>query len=304
MSLENLLQSSEKIQFSKEVTQFYKYLKVINRSDNTILGYIQDIVLFLKHVEKEFDEKRLEDIEKNDLRGFLASELSRGVSRRSLTRRVSSTKAFFRFLIKQGSITGSSIINVVSPKGERKLPRVVPKEEIFCILTGAFTDSQLDIRNLAIISFLYGTGARVSELIGLNLGDIDFRTGLVALRGKGNKTRLIPAGEFAVGKIKDWLDVRQTCPDAVFTSLSGRRLSTRQIRNIINNAIKKASVKMRMSPHTIRHSFATHMLDNGVDIRIVQELLGHVSLSTTQIYTHVTMERLKALYDRYHPHAR
>lgn len=304
MSLENLLQSTEKIQFSKEVTQFYKYLKVINRSDNTILGYIQDILLFLRHVEKEFGEKRLEDIDKNDLRDFLASELSRGVSRRSLTRRVSSIKGFFRFLIKQGSVPGSSIINVVSPKGERKLPGAVPKEEIFCMLTGPFTDSQLDIRNLAIISFLYGTGARVSELIGLNLRDIDFRTGLVTLRGKGNKTRLIPAGKFAVGKIKDWLDVRQNCPDAVFTSLSGRRLSVRQIRNIINNAVKKASVKMRMSPHTIRHSFATHMLDNGVDIRIVQELLGHVSLSTTQIYTHVSMERLKSLYDRYHPHAR
>jgi site-specific recombinase XerD len=219
-------------------------------------------------------------------------------------RRVSGIKSFFRFLIKQGIIEDSSIMNVKTPKAKRKLPKVTSEEQIAFILSRAFGNTKLDRRNLAIFAFLYATGARVSELIGLNKMDLDFRTGLVRLKGKGGKTRLVPAGDFAMAKISVWLDERGGDSEAVFTTLAGNRLSVRQIRNILNRALIQSEVNTRISPHTMRHSFATHMLDHGADVRIVQELLGHVSLSTTQIYTHVTRERLRRLYNRYHPHGR
>jgi integrase/recombinase XerC len=290
--------------FRNALEQFYKYLQVLNRSENTIRWYLADNAMFLKYIEDEPGEKKLKDISKNDLRDFLADQLSRRISRRSLARRVSSIKNFFKFLIKQGYLESSSIIHIDSPKSEKKLPKAAAKEDLLDILKHHVPESALDRRNTAIVAFLYGTGARVSEMIGMDLGAIDFRTGLVSLKGKGEKTRLVPAGSFVLNRIKDWLDVRQASSEAVFTSLSGKRLTARHIRNILDAAIKKVSLNMRLSPHNIRHSFATHLLDKGVDVRVVQELLGHVSLSTTQIYTHVSRERLKATYNRYHPHAK
>ncbi len=304
MDVEHLLSDIKTSQFREELKKFHDYLRVLNRSENTISWYLQDSMLFLRFIEKDTGLRKLEEISKDQLRDFLAFELTRGISRTSLIRRVSGIKTFFRFLLKQGIIADSSIMNVRTPKGEKKLPRVTSKDEIFYMLSNSFKDSKLDKRNLAILSFLYGTGARVSELVGLNVGDINFRNGLVMLKGKGNKTRLVPAGGFVIEKINDWLSIREAYSNAVFTSLSGKRLTVRHVRNILNSIIRNASLKTSMSPHTIRHSFATHLLDNGVDVRIVQELLGHVSLKTTQVYTHVTRERLKTLYNRYHPHAK
>ncbi len=290
--------------YKDRVRSFSEYLRVINRSENTINWYVKDSVLFLRFVESQWGEMNLKDIGKDQLRDFLACELSRGVGRTSLMRRVSGIKSFFRFLIKQGIIEDSSIMNVKTPKAKRKLPKVTSEEQIAFMLSRAFGNTKLDKRNLAIFAFLYATGARVSELIGLNRMDLDFRTGLVRLKGKGGKTRLVPAGDFTMAKIREWLEERGGDSEAVFTNLAGNRLSVRQIRNILNRAIVRSEVNARISPHTMRHSFATHMLDHGADVRIVQELLGHVSLSTTQIYTHVTRERLRRLYNRYHPHGR
>ena len=304
MLFEQCVKDIEDAGFRNALEQFYKYLQVLNRSENTIRWYLSDNVLFLKYIEEEPGEKELADLNKNDLRDFLAQQLSRKISRRSLARRVSSIKTFFKFLIKQGYLEGSSIIHIDSPKGEKKLPKAAAKEDLLDLLKKYVPGSALDKRNTAIIAFLYSTGARVSEMVGLDLVDIDFRTGIVSLKGKGEKTRLVPAGGFALERIKSWLDGRRVSSEAVFTSLSGKRLTARHIRNILDTAIKKVSLNMRLAPHTIRHSFATHLLDKGVDVRVVQELLGHVSLSTTQIYTHVSRERLKAMYDRYHPHAK
>jgi site-specific recombinase XerD len=291
-------------EYKKLVQKFSEYLRVINRSDNTVRWYVNDCVLFLRFIESQWGEMGLKDIGKDQLRDFLSHELSRGVGRTSLMRRVSGIKNFFRFLIRQEIIEDSSIMNVKTPKGERKLPKVTSEEQIASMLSHSFGNTKLDRRNLAIFAFLYATGARVSELIGLNRMDLDFRTGLVRLQGKGGKTRFIPAGDFATEKIRGWLEERGGDSEAVFTTLAGSRLSVRQIRNILNRAVLKSGVNTRMSPHTMRHSFATHMLDHGADVRIVQELLGHVSLSTTQIYTHVTRERLRRLYNRYHPHGK
>jgi len=287
---------------------FLNYLKVLNRSEKTVEWYVHDAGLFLEYVQNE-GRKGLETIDRNDLRDFLAVELSRGVSRRSLMRRVSGIKAFFRYLVDQEIIAETGVLSFETPKGDRRLPRVLSREQAESLLLNAGEDSILEKRNRAIISFLYGTGARVSEMVGLNVEDIDFRSGLVTLRGKGGRTRIVPAGRVAVDTINKWLLVRKFPQDVssggvpVFTSSSGRRLGVRHIRNIINAAMRKVGISQHFSPHGMRHSFATHLLENGADIRSVQELLGHASLSTTQIYTHVTKDKLISQYKKYHPHA-
>ena len=222
--IEPVLKTIKTVQYRQELNNFCDYLRVLNRSEHTIKWYVQDSVLFLHFVEKNYNRKKLKDIHKDQMRDFLASELSRGISRTSLIRRVAGIKNFFRFLLKQGIVNDSSILNVRTPKGEKKLPKISSETEVFRMLSHSFSDTKLGRRNLAILAFLYGTGARVSELIGLNVIDIDFRTGLVTLRGKGKKTRLVPGGQFVMKKIKEWLEVRKFPSDAVFTSLSGKRL--------------------------------------------------------------------------------
>jgi site-specific recombinase XerD len=285
------------------VDGFKKYLEVLNRSEKTVQWYVQDTVLFLDHLERNFGIKKLAEIDKNDLRDFLAGELARGISRKSLMRRVSGIKMFFRYLIEEGELEDSTILSIDTPKAEKRLPRTLSQDQVMTLLEGIEGDRPLDRRNLAILSFLYGTGARVSELVALNREDVDFHTGLVRLRGKGGRERLVPAGEFVVERLREWLELRRDRSRAVFTSLGGRRLGDRHIRNIVGAALRKAALAMPLSPHGMRHSFATHMLENGADIRIVQELLGHMSLSTTQIYTHIARDKIVNTYRRFHPHA-
>ena len=282
--------------------RFGKYLGVMNRSANTVRWYVRDCAEFLRYMEGAHGGKPLDRIESGDVREFMGEGLSRGLSRRSLARKLAGIKSFFRFLLKEGIVSEGGVLRMAAPKAEKKLPKVTPKSDLLRVLLESFGESGLDTRNRAVLAFLYGTGARVSELVSLDRGDIDFRSGLVKLRGKGDKVRYVPAGEFALERVKSWMEKRTDPSEAVFTSLAGRRLTARHIRNILDGAIAKASLNMKMSPHTMRHSFATHLLDGGADVRAVQELLGHVSLSTTQVYTHVSRERLRAQYARYHPH--
>ena len=291
--------------FQEQLQAYYEWLVLMNRSEKTVRWYITDTALFLRHMEGELGGKDpdWEKIGKNEMRDFIALERSRGVSRRSLLRRIGSVRGFFRFLVKRGVIKDSPVIHMEMPKAEKRLPRVSSREQMMKILSSCRGDSALEKRNRAIMAFLYATGARVSELVRINRGDIDFKTGLVKLFGKGGKTRLVPAGKYALDKITEWLDARNNASDAVFTGPDGKRLSDRQVRNIVYRSVKTANAGIHASPHTMRHSFATHMLDNGADLRALQEMLGHVSLSTTQVYTHVTKERLLKAYERYHPHA-
>jgi site-specific recombinase XerD len=291
--------------FTDALNGFLNYLRVLNRSEKTVQWYVRDAGLFLRYLQEE--GKTFDTVDKNDVRDFLAVELGRGVSRRSLMRRVSGIKAFFRYLVDQEIITSSEILTLESPKGDRRLPKVLSEKQAELLFQHSGDGDSRDTRNHAIIAFLYGTGARISETVGLNVEDIDFRSGLVTLRGKGGKTRIVPAGSVAIEKIQAWLQMRKTADTSlgvtpVFTSASGRRLSVRQTRNIVDTVMIKAGISQHLSPHSLRHSFATHMLENGADIRSVQELLGHVSLSTTQIYTHITKEKLLLQYKKYHPH--
>jgi len=292
-------------EYAKALDQFGGYLRVMNRAHNTVRWYLADSSRFLGYMERKRVGMPFESIGREDVREFLGEELARGLKRRSLTRELAGIKSFFRFLVSRrlvGDRSAAAVLRMATPKGEKRLPKVIPKENVFRMLFQTFGESALDRRNCAVIAFLYATGARVSELVSIDHRDVDFRSGLVKLTGKGSKVRYVPAGRFAIGKLEEWLSTRKAGDGAVFTSLSGARLSARQIRNILNEALKRASLGMRISPHTIRHSFATHMLDNGADVRAVQELLGHVSLSTTQVYTHVSRARIRALYNRYHPH--
>lgn len=289
--------------FRQEIEGFRKYLKVLNRSDKTVQWYMHDALLFLNHLDNHYDVRNLNNAGKRELRDFLAMELARGISRKSLMRRVSGIKMFFRYLIEEGLVQNTSILSVDTPRAEKRLPKTLSQDQIMSLLKGVRRDRPIDKRNLAILSFLYGTGARVSELVALNISDVDFNTGLVRLRGKGGRDRIVPAGSFVIEKLKQWVDLRLDTGDAVFTSMNGRRISDRHVRNILRAALDKAALGLPLSPHGMRHSFATHMLENGADIRTVQELLGHMSLSTTQVYTHIATEKLVRSYRQYHPHA-
>ncbi len=288
--------------FKKLLIDFYSYLKVMNRSNLTVRWYMDDSIAFLKWVEKN-GKRDIERVGKNDLRDFLAFHLTRGLKRRSAARKVSAIKAFFRYLVKAEVIQKSEIVAMENPKLEKRLPEVVSVKEMQEIFSRAFGNSRNDLRDSSILAFLYSTGARISEVAGVNWEDIDFRNGLVRLYGKGKKERVVPIGEFAITMLKRLYDlsVEQTGP--VFVNPKGERLSIRQVRNIVYKSVKKAAVSSRISPHTLRHSFATHLIEKGADIRMVQEMLGHAKLSTTQIYTHVARGRLKEVYNRYHPHA-
>jgi integrase/recombinase XerC len=289
--------------YREDLYGFKRYLEVLNRSDKTVQWYVQDTRLFLIHMERNWNGKELSLVGKNELRDFLAHELARGISRKSLARRISGIKMFFRYLIEEGLVEDNSILTVETPKAEKRLPKTLSQEQMKILLRGIEGDRPLDIRNIALLSFLYGSGARVSELVALNRADMDLHTGLVRLRGKGGRERIVPAGSFVMERIAKWLELRHDSSEAVFTSLGGRRISERQIRNIIGATLRATALSLPLSPHGMRHSFATHLLENGADIRVVQELLGHMSLSTTQIYTHVARDRLVSAYRRYHPHA-
>ncbi|MFW6139037.1 MAG: tyrosine recombinase XerC [Spirochaetota bacterium] len=290
--------------YRKAVEGFIKYLQTLGRSENTVEWYVQDALLFLMFMEKEHPGVNLENIDRDHMRDFLSNERHRKVSRRSLQRRVSGIKGFFRYLSSRGMVGDMSILHLPVPRADSRLPRVIPRQELFSVLEKLCGEKPLVKRNLAMVGFLYATGARVSELVGTDTDDIDYKNTVVKLKGKGNKLRIVPVGSYTLEKIKQWLDARPESSRAVFTTLSGRRISTRQVRNVVRDAVRKASAGLKVSPHTVRHSFATHMLDSGCDIRVVQELLGHVSLSTTQVYTHVSKNKLISFYNKYHPHAK
>jgi len=304
MNIEKYLSNLKNPDFRERILGFSRYLRVVNRSERTVEWYVHDATQFLSYVENESGHRSLEEIDRNNLRDFLSLELSRGIDRRSILRRVAGIKSFFRYLLEEGVLDETDILLAKTPKGSKKLPKIASRDDILSLLEVAFDDTSSGKRNHAIVAFLYGTGARVSELIGLNWEDINFTTGLVKLRGKGGKDRIVPAGRYVLETLKAWLNLQGGVSGAVFTGPSGKRLSVRHVRNILNSALNKASLTIPLSPHKLRHSFATHMLENGADIRVVQELLGHKSLSTTQVYTHLTKERLVSIYRKYHPHAR
>ena len=286
------------------IDKFINYLKVErNASDHTIINYTIDLGVFKTFL----GERSIETIDHLALRRFLAELRAKNYAKRTIARKLASLRSLFRFLFREGYIKKNPITAISTPKLDRKLPVFLDVVKIERLLQSPSESDEAGVRDRALLETLYSTGIRVSELVGLDIDDVDIISGVVKVLGKGSKERVVPIGEPALNAIRKYLDTRAGSrvkdKDAVFLNNHGRRLTDRSVRRVIDKHIRACSMTEKISPHSLRHSFATHLLDRGADLRSVQELLGHANLSTTQIYTHVTMERLKSVYDKAHPRA-
>jgi tyrosine recombinase XerC len=287
----------------KYIEKFIRYLEIEkNYSLHTILNYRLDLEDF-RRFAGDID---LEKVDYLSLRKYLAVLKEKNLGTRTIGRRLSALRSFFRFLTREGYIKTNPILVLSSPKLDKHLPQFMTEEETAKLIESAFAKNEKDERGLrdrAILETFYSTGMRVSEVVGMNVEDIDFISGIVKVMGKGKKERVVPIGDAAIQAIRKYLDKRKRQSDVVFLNKNGKRITTRGVRDIVWKYIRLAGIKQGVSAHTLRHSFATHLLNRGADLRTVQELLGHANLSTTQIYTHLTTERLKSVYDKAHPHA-
>ena len=282
------------------IEKFIRYLEIEkNYSGNTIINYRLDLDGFRQFL----GQSDIESVDYLTLRKYLALLKEKNLTTRSINRKLSALRSFFKFLTREGLLKVNPILVLSSPKMEKHLPQFLTEDETRRLIESAAAGDERSLRDRAILETFYSTGIRISELVGLDSEDIDFISGIVKVMGKGKKERIVPIGDYAIKAIRKYLDKRKKQSDAVFLNKSGKRISDRGVRNIVGKYIRAASLKQGVSPHTLRHSFATHLLDRGADLRSVQELLGHADLSTTQIYTHLTTERLKSVYDKTHPRA-
>ncbi|MCD6521527.1 tyrosine recombinase XerC [Candidatus Calescamantes bacterium] len=294
----------------KEINEFLRFLEIQrNYSPHTLRSYRIDLEQFRGFLEKK--GKNLKEVDIFLAREYLAYLKNKGLSSSSLMRKVASLKSFFKFLALRKYITGNPLRVLASPKREKILPRFLGVEEMELILTLPF-EGKMGKRDRAILELLYSTGIRVSELVNLNLEDIDWQQEFIKVRGKGSKERVVPVGEKALIAIEEYLPLRQKLlkhhrrdiyvePSALFLNAWGGRLTSRSVERIVEKYIRRASLKKKVTPHQFRHSFATHLLERGADLRAVQELLGHSSLSTTQVYTHLTPSLIRRVYLKAHP---
>ena len=288
--------------------KFLKYLKVEkNYSKHTLIGYSHD----LRHFFSFISGTSLEEVNLGILRNYLALLKENGLSKRTMARQAASLRTFFKFLNREGLLQKNPMAPMRNPKLEKKLPMVLDENEVARLLESPENDL-LGRRDRAILETLYSSGLRVSELVGLDLEKVDFIGGVCRVLGKGAKERLCPIGDRALKSIRGYLEFRNKKVNkknekALFLNHSphggGSRITDRSVRRTLEKHIARTSRRENISPHTLRHSFATHLLDRGADLRAVQELLGHANLSTTQIYTHVSTKRLKEAYDKSHPRA-
>ncbi|MCG8429752.1 MAG: tyrosine recombinase XerC, partial [Candidatus Omnitrophica bacterium] len=239
-------------------------------------------------------------------RRYLAALKVKNLSARTVNRHLSSLRSFFRFLTREGYVKNNPLLSVSSPKLEKHLPSCMTEEEVRRLIESALAqdaDDERGLRDRAILETFYSTGMRISELSGLNSDDLDMISGVVKVRGKGRKERMVPIGETALAAIRRYLVRRSKGGSALFLNKNARRLGVRGLRSVVDKYIRRSLSKKGICAHTLRHSFATHLLNRGADLRTVQELLGHANLSTTQVYTHLSTEKLKSVYDKTHPRA-
>lgn len=291
------------------IEKFLEYCKIEkNFSQLTIKTYSIALNDFVNYLEAEYQNiPKIEEIESNDIRPFLGYLNDKGLKRNSLRLKIAAVKSFFKFCKRKNHLELNPASSVSTPKKAKKLPNYLTEIEVSKLLEKLNTDLPIDIRNGALIEIIYSCGLRISEALQLNLSSIDKSSLLLKVIGKGDKERVIPIGRKAITKINQYLNIRaeicQTLDVALFINKKGKRLQAKDAYNAIHKAMLGITEIKQKSPHTLRHSFATHLLDNGADIRSVSEMLGHASLSTTQIYTHVSIERLKNAYKQAHPKA-
>lgn len=303
--------------YGADLSQFGEFLKggsdAGGRHDDPIsLGHheseSQQAVAVATQVKAEVDQLLL-SAQTDSVRAYMAFLNEKQYSKATIARKLATLRSFYKFLVKREHLTSNPVVSIRTPKQEKKLPRYLEFEEVKRLLDTPPTNTWLGARDRAILETLYSTGIRVSELVALNMDDIDFLGEVVHVRGKGKKERIAPIGSSALQVIQHYMEYRNKRAQSngnfdsrvLFVNKHGRRLSTRSVRRKMDKYLKMAGLDPAISPHTLRHSFATHMLNNGADLRSVQELLGHQSLSTTQVYTHLSTTRLKEVYDKAHP---
>jgi integrase/recombinase XerC len=296
------------------LAEFLRHLALErNASANTIKSYREDLTQ-----AQEFFQTKLpgrvnapRDLTTRVLRGYLAWLHEQGYAKTTIARRMAAVRSWCRFLCRQGELETNPADGLRGPRQDKKLPHFLSEADIAKLLAAPPGDTPLGLRDRAILETLYSAGLRVSELTGLDLEDLDHDSGLAKVRGKGKRERLAVLGPHALEALTTWLAVRETMAGgpkarartAVFLNKNGTRLTSRSVGRLLEKYLAQAALDPRTSPHTLRHSFATHLLDHGADIRGVQELLGHRSLATTQVYTHVTTHRLRDSYHKAHPRA-
>lgn len=279
-----------------------------NMSAATVRAYGSDLTAFAEFLRDSGLPTAPDRVDPLAVRAWLAKQHRDGQERSSVARRVSALRSFFRHLVREGVVADNPLDRVVTPRVRRRLPRHLNVDEVAILVASPDASKPIGLRDRALLELLYATGLRVSELCSLDLEDLDLHELVLRVVGKGSVERMVPFGSRAAEALRAYLASRHRLqrrgggdPDALFVNYRGGRLSSRSVRRTLEQTIRRCAIKHRISPHGLRHSFATHLLDAGADLRSIQELLGHASLSTTQRYTHVTTERLREVYRKAHP---
>lgn len=296
----------------EQVSAFLTYLQMERQASSyTVANYAKDIEHFFAFFSEQGRETPLDQISYTDIRQYLRSLNENEYARKSVARKLSALRSFWNFLQREHAVRDNPFRFVSTPKAEQRLPVFFYEDEMRAVIEGIDQTTDLGKRNLAIVELLYAAGIRVSELTGITVEDLDLAIGTLLVSGKGRKERYVPVGSFALDALENYLESARPNlaskaaeqNDQLFLNYRGGPLTDRGVRKVLNAAVEDAALKSRISPHVIRHTFATHMLNEGADLRTVQELLGHKGLSATQIYTHVTKDRLREVYRNSHPRA-
>lgn len=297
--------------FNNYIIEYEMYIKTeLGLGENTTENYLRDIKAYADYLTKNRNVMDPNDIEVNDVRGFLATLKRKNNSSASISRKLSSIKSFHSFLVKFRYAQTNVAKLITNPKKEKKLPVVLSIEEVDALLNTFTEENPLEIRNKTMIELTYSCGLRVSELVNLKLSSVHMQMGIIDIFGKGSKERIVPIGEKAKEMIKKYLELSRPkltstkLNDFLFLNSKGEQLTRQMFFIILKEKAKAAGITKQISPHKLRHSFATHLLERGLDLRLIQELLGHEDISTTEIYTHLSNAKIREVYESSHPHAK
>ena len=293
-----------------DILQDYLHYLRIQRGlvENTIISYKQDLVAFSEYLTEQ-KITSWDKVDRSDVLNYLAKLQTEKKAKSSVSHLISTLRQFFSYLVNEDKIAVNPMIHIDPPKGSQHLPQVLTSEEVERLLEVPDLSKPLGIRDRAILEVMYATGLRVSELINLTMDELHLEMGLIQPLGKGDKERIIPIGEVAIEWLNKYMNgarltlLKQQKSKYIFLNAHGRQLTRQGIWKNLKAIVVKAGITKNVTPHTLRHSFATHILENGADLRVVQELLGHADISTTQIYTHISRKRMAEVYKKFHPRA-
>lgn len=284
----------------ERINEFKSYLMYEKMfSSNTVNSYVRDLEEFNSFLESEY----IKHVTYKDIRSYLAHMYNKKYSSRTISRKLSAIRSFYKYEVNKGIIRDNPCLLISNPKVEKKLPNYLSYNEIETMLEVPDTFKNNSLRDKLIIEILYSTGIRVSELVNIKVKDIDFYNNQILILGKGNKERYVIFGNTLKDMLKEYISIKSDS-EYLITNKYNKKMSTRSIEEIVKKIVKIDGIKNKVTPHTIRHTFATHMLNEGADLRVVQELLGHENLKTTEVYTHVSNERLRSVYLSSHPRAK